>query len=141
MTRPNPKWAMACGAVIGFLGALTIASIASAALGSDTAFDAYFSEMWFWLLILVGGPAGAFGGAAVSGLLHATGQVSLPTLVGATVGPVVGFALAFTWSTRIGAGLDALVLILWEWLMCGIGALLGSLVERFMNRGLVQTHH
>ena len=61
-------------------------------------------------------------------------------LSGATVGPVVGSVLEVASSTHIGAGFDPLILILWQWTMCGVGALLGTFVEWFMNRGPVQNY-
>ena len=121
---------MGAGGVIGFLSAHTIATIASAALNEPISYEQATAPVGLWLILLVGGPAAALGCALICRFYYAVGAVRLPTLVGAAGGPILGLPLGLLIDPNTGTVLDALALVLWEWAMCGLGAVAGSVVGR-----------
>lgn len=121
---------MGAGGVIGFLSAHTIATFASAALNAPISYEQATAPVGLWLALLVGGPAAALGCALVCRFYYAVGAVRLSTLIGAAAGPILGLPLGLLIDPHTGTVLDALALILWEWAMCGLGAVAGSVVGR-----------
>ncbi len=127
-------WAMGAGSVIGFLSAHTIATITSAALNGPAHFDQAAASVGMWLILLTAGPAAALGCALICRFYYAVGAVRLSTLMGAAAGPILGLPLGLLIDPQTGTALDALALILWEWAMAGVGAVVGSIVGRMTLR-------
>ncbi len=127
------SWAFASGAVLGALSAATIAAVTAAAIGGTTPFDQAMSGAIFWIILGTALPGMLAGGAACV-LFHSIGALRLSTLLWAAGGALLGFLLSFTWSTDMGSMLDALTLILWEWVMTIIGVPVGRFIESRSRR-------
>ena len=54
--------------------------------------------------------------------------------LGAVAGATLGTVLGLFASTQLGYGMDALDMIVFEWVMAGVGAIVGSIGERLTRR-------
>jgi hypothetical protein len=124
-------WAMTAGAVVGLLIVYTVATISSIAGGGVTPFEVAFSRVWFWALIVFGAPSAAIGVGLLFSFFHILGVIRLSTLLGFAGGAIGGFLFGLLIPTVFGSELDAIILILWEWIWTGLGGIVGRLIEYF----------
>ena len=124
-----------CGGVFGLVTGLTVSGISVAALDSSTSFDQAFADYWSNMLMLAFVPGAVIAGIVMFAFISLTGLLRFSTIVGMAGGTVLGSFIVPPESILPGVGgIDALVLVLWEWMFGGVGGVLGSLVERAVER-------
>ncbi len=124
-----------CGAVFGVTNIITVADISSAALGGYEYYDRWFSSYWRNVILFAGTPGAAIGCALFFGSLCRIGILSVAAAIGIAGGALFGFFVGPPNSWLGGfPPLVAMVRIFWEWLMGGIGGIVGWVIEKLYER-------
>jgi hypothetical protein len=132
---PRIALAAICGAVFGLTNILTVADISSAAVGGYDPFDQWFSGYWRTVILFAGAPAAVIGCALFFGFLCGIGVLAVPAAVGIGGGALVALLVGPPESWLGGyPPIEALLRIFWEWLMAGVGGVVGWLVENLYER-------
>ena len=124
-----------CGAIVGVINGITLADIASAAVGGFYPFDVLFSSYWKKVLLVVAVPGAGIGMAVFFAFLHGMNILTPSAAVGTAGGAVFGFFIGppESWASGLFP-LSVLVKIFWEWLMGGAGGVVGWVIEKIYDR-------
>jgi hypothetical protein len=125
---------MAAGVVVGLLGIFTVVTIVIVAGGDISDFSFVFEEPLFLIVGVVVGLPAVLGVGLMFSFFNFIGVIRLSTQLGFAGGAIVGFLLGMLIPTVFDMELDALVLILWEWIWTGLGGILGRVIENTTDR-------
>ncbi|MFA8436928.1 MAG: hypothetical protein ACEPOZ_20665 [Marinifilaceae bacterium] len=123
-----------CGGIFGLLNILTVATISAMAIDSPSPIDRIISGSWKQSLIIFGCPPALIGCGGFFLLLYMLGFLKISVAIGIAGGTLLGFLLGPPDFLLSDFGeIDAIIYILWEWIMGGIGGFVGNLIEKFSS--------